>query len=204
MTGFLFVRHTSHDLITSKIAGRMPGVHLNARGLAAAERLAEDLSCLPIRQIYCGPLERARQTAEPLSRKLNLPLHVAAAFDEIETGEWTGKTFEELKSDPEWQKWNAFRSSSRAPGGEVMLDVQSRVLNKLSQLSAGADQGLTAIFSHGDVIRATVAYFLAVPLDLFLRIAIDPGSLTWIELYQDSALIKLVNGTGADAIQRAF
>jgi broad specificity phosphatase PhoE len=199
MKGFLFVRHTAHDLIKSTIAGRMAGVHLNAAGRAAAEQLAEELSSLPITRIYSGPLERARETAEALSRKLNLPLQIAAEFDELETGEWTGKTFEELSSDNRWRKWNAFRSTATIPGGEVMLDVQLRVLKKLSQLGAG--QGLTAIFSHGDVIRATAAYFLGVPLDLFLRIAIDPGSVTWVDLYEDAVVVKLVNGTGADAFR---
>jgi broad specificity phosphatase PhoE len=202
MTGFLFIRHASHDLIASKITGRMPGVHLNAPGREVARRLAEELSSLPIKQIYSGPLERTRETAEPLSQKLNLPIQIAPEFDEVETAEWTGKTFDELGSDQRWQKWNAFRSNARAPGGEFMLDVQLRVINKLSQLNVG--EHLIAIFTHGDVIRATVAYFLGMPLDLLLRIAIDPGSVTWIEVYDQSVLVKLVNGTGADVLRRVL
>src|SRR4051794_25830115 len=99
MTGFLFIRHASHDLITSRIAGRMPEVHLNAAGREAAEQLANELSSLPIKQIFSSPLERARETAEPLCRKLDRPLQIAPEFDEVDTGEWTGKTFDELRSD---------------------------------------------------------------------------------------------------------
>jgi broad specificity phosphatase PhoE len=200
MTGFLLIRHTAHDLIATTIAGRMPGVHLNQGGVEHAERLAEQLSTLPITSVFSGPLERARETAAPLARRLNLPLGIAAELDEVETGQWTGKTFEELGPRLDWQNWNAFRSQHRAPGGESMLEVQSRAVGKLRRMSDAG--GLIAIFSHGDVIRAVAAYFLGVPLDLFLRIAIDPGSITFLQIYDSSVLVKCVNAAATDAIQR--
>jgi len=202
MTGFLFIRHTAHDLIPTTISGRMPGVHLNQTGRAAAEGLAEELASLPIRRILSGPLERARETAEPLSRKLGIDVQTAAEFDELATGEWTGLTFQQLGSRDDWKQWNTFRSAAHSPGGELMLEVQLRVVRKLLELRK--DDGLTAIFSHGDVIRATVAYYLGVPLDLFLRIAIDPGSVTFLQIDDRSVLVRCVNASGADAARRVL
>src|SRR5437763_13574677 len=103
MSRFLFIRHTSHDLIGTTIAGRMPGVHLNQSGVTEAEQLAEELASLPIQQIFSGPLERARETAEPLSRRRSVPVQIAPEFDEVNTGDWTGKRFDDLAPRTDWQ-----------------------------------------------------------------------------------------------------
>src|SRR5215210_1380847 len=108
MTGFILVRHAAHDLISTTITGRMPGVHLSETGRAAAERLAEQLGALPVDHILSSPLDRARETAEPLSRRLGLPVQIAPDFNEIDTGEWTGLTFNELAPRSDWQHWNSF------------------------------------------------------------------------------------------------
>jgi probable phosphoglycerate mutase len=49
------------------------------------------------------------------------------------------------------------------------------------------------IFSHGDVIRAIVTLVLGMPLDLFLRIEIDPASLTLIEFGENFARVLFLN-----------
>ena len=104
MTTFLLVRHGETDAVGKTIVGRMPGVHLNATGRAHARRLAQRLSRLPIRAIYSSPLERALETAEPLARARNLRIQTCEAANELNFGEWTGKTFAELDSLPEWRR----------------------------------------------------------------------------------------------------
>jgi len=48
MAVFLLVRHGQNDMIGKKLAGRLPGVHLNREGQAQAIRLADAFSTLPI------------------------------------------------------------------------------------------------------------------------------------------------------------
>lgn len=191
MTRFLFIRHGAHDLLFKRIAGRQPDVHLNEEGRRQAEQLAPRLSRLPIDAIFSGPLERARETAEPVCRALNLPLQIAEEFTEIDPGEWTNRTFEELQNVSGWSDFNTFRSCTTAPGGESMLEVQVRVVRKLRELSARHQ--FAVVFSHGDVIRAIVTLVLGMPLDLFLRIEIDPASLTLIEFGENFARVLFLN-----------
>jgi broad specificity phosphatase PhoE len=66
MTKFLLIRHAAHDLLGKVLTGRAAGLHLNAQGKLEAERLADRLAVSSISAIYTGPLERARETAEPL------------------------------------------------------------------------------------------------------------------------------------------
>lgn len=80
MTTFIFVRHAAHDLLGKILTGRAPGVHLNARGKMQAERLADRLSKLQIAAIYTGPLERAVETAGPLSDRFSLEKRVCPAL----------------------------------------------------------------------------------------------------------------------------
>jgi probable phosphoglycerate mutase len=92
---------------------------------------------------------------------------------------------------PEWRHFNSFRSSTPPPAGELMLEVQTRVLRKLSQLRG--THSFVAIVSHGDAIRATIAHFLGQPLDLFQRIEIDPASLSLVECDDEYVRVRLLN-----------
>lgn len=191
MANFLFIRHGAHDYLGRAIAGSRPGVHLNERGREQAEHLVEKLSLLHIDAIYSGPLERVRETAEPLCRARNLPLQIADAFTEIGLGDWVDRTFTDLAAEQLWGHYNSFRSSTTAPEGELMLEVQARVVRKLTELRRQHE--LAVIVTHGDVIRTAFAHFLGVHLDLFQRIEIDPASLSLLELGDNFACVRLLN-----------
>jgi broad specificity phosphatase PhoE len=191
MTNVLLIRHATHDLVGKKILGRTPGVHLNEAGKQQAAQLAETLSVFPIDAIYCGPLERTRESAEPLARRLGLPLHVADEFDELEMGDWTNLTLAKLQLVPEWRKWNAQRSETIPPNGESMHQVQVRVLAKIAAL--GNRFSCTAVFTHGDVIRAAICYFLGMHLDLLFRFQIDPGSVSIVQMHADNPVVRTLN-----------
>lgn len=191
MANFLFIRHGAHDYLGRAIAGSRPGVHLNERGREQAEHLVEKLSLLHIDAIYSGPLERVRETAEPLCRARNLPLQIADAFTEIGLGDWVDRTFTDLAAEQLWGHYNSFRSSTTAPEGELMLEVQARVVRKLTELRRQHE--LAVIVTHGDVIRTAFAHFLGVHLDLFQRIEIDPASLSLLQLGDNFACVRLLN-----------
>ena len=190
-TNFVFIRHGAHDYLGRAIAGRLPGVHLNELGRKQAEHLAEKLSLLPVDAVYSGPLERVRETAEPVCRQFNLPHQIADEFTEIGVGEWQDRAFTELSQLPLWKQINSFRSSTQFPGGELMLEVQVRALRKLNELRG--KHRFVVIVTHGDVIRAVMAHFLGMHLDLFLRIEIDPASLSLLEYGDEYAIVRLLN-----------
>src|SRR4051794_35779266 len=118
------------------MAGRMPGVELNAQGVEEAKQLAERLAHSPLKvsAVYSSPLERARQTAEPIASALGLQVDMLDALQEMDLGEWTGVTFEELLPMPEWKQFNVFRSGTRPPGGESMVEVEARITKALNML----------------------------------------------------------------------
>jgi probable phosphoglycerate mutase len=73
MGTFLLIRHAENDFVGSgRIAGRMPGVHLNVKGREQAEQLAARLAGAGIDRIFSSPLQRALETAAPLAARLGL------------------------------------------------------------------------------------------------------------------------------------
>ena len=193
MTQFLLIRHGATDALGHRLCGREPGVHLNDAGRGQAEQLAERLAGMPIAALYCGPLERARETAEPLGRRLGLTTRVAPGFDEVDFGGWTGRTFAELGAQPHWRRFNTFRSHTAPPGGELMIEVQVRAIRQLHGIRDRRPGELVAVVSHADVIKATLAHCLGVHLDLFQRIEISPASVSRVGLSDDDARVWLVN-----------
>jgi broad specificity phosphatase PhoE len=55
--------------------GRIPGYKLSERGIAMAELVAEHFVNADITHLVSSPLERAMQTAAPLSRVKNLTIN---------------------------------------------------------------------------------------------------------------------------------
>jgi probable phosphoglycerate mutase len=192
MAYFYFVRHGFNDYLGKGLAGRLPGVHLNEQGRREAEKLALALADKGIERIISSPLERARETAAPLAKRLGLEIEISEGILEIGFGEWTGKSMAELDKSDHWKLFNAYRSGTRIPGGENMIEVQTRVVATLDKLRRESTKCF-ALFSHGDPIRLALAYYLGVPLDLFTRIEISPGSYSLLRLEEWGAQILCMN-----------
>lgn len=196
MTKFLLIRHATTDAVGKRLSGRKPGVSLNTAGQEQAEKLAQRLASASIAAIYSSPLERALQTAQPIAEILNLQTKVDESFLEMNFGEWTNADFGELTSNQQFKLFNSFRSSTRVPGGELMLEAQLRIVSGLLNLTKQHPGETVAVVSHSDLIKAAIAYFAGIPLDMFQRLEISPASVSIIQVYEETAQILLVNHTG--------
>lgn len=196
MTTFLLIRHASHDLLGKALAGRAPGLHLNAQGVREAERLASRLEGVRLHALYTSERERSRETAAPLASRQTLAPQVSAGVDEIDFGEWTSREFHTLAADPEWSVWNSRRSLARIPGGETIEIAQSRMVAELRRLADRHPEQTVAVVSHCDVIKCAVASYLGMSLDHLERFEIEPSSISIIVTGGGWAKVKLINGTG--------
>ena len=196
MTKILLIRHATTDSVGKRLSGRTPGVHLNPAGQTQAQKVAQRLADLPIAAIYSSPLVRAMETAGPLAEKHNLQTIINEDFLEIDFGIWTNSTFTELQHEPQFKLFNQFRSGTRIPGGELMLEAQARVISGLQKLCMQHPQQTIAVVSHSDLIKAAVAYYAGIHLDMFQRLEISPASVSIIQIFEETAQILLVNDTG--------
>jgi broad specificity phosphatase PhoE len=56
------------------IYGRLPGYHLSANGRAMASAAADYFAGRPVAALFCSPLERAQETAQPVAERLGLDI----------------------------------------------------------------------------------------------------------------------------------
>lgn len=193
---FLLIRHATTDFTGTTLLGRQHGVALNAQGRAQAQNLVSRLGGIRLDSVYSSPLQRAVETAMPLARHHGLEVQQAAAFSEINCGRWTGRTFAELDTDPTWQRFNTFRSSTQIPSGEHMIDVQKRVVEQLEHWRESHRDQVVAVVSHADVIRTALCYYLGAPIDLMLRMEISPASVSVLLIDHWGPRVSRVNDTG--------
>ena len=121
-TRILLIRHGLNDYVKEhRLAGRTPGVHLNAEGLAQAAALAERLGSAALAAIYSSPLERACETAAPVAGRHGLTVQPLDGVLETDCGAWTGQSLDELSKDDLWRQVQGCPSIFRFPGGESFV-----------------------------------------------------------------------------------
>ena len=187
------IRHASYDLLGRVLAGRSPGHFLNARGRPEAAALAASLAQLPLAAVVSSPLERTRETAAPIAERLGLSVAIDDDLSEIDYGDWTGSPIAELHASPAWRRFNSFRGTAEIPGGETMLAAQARALRAVLRLRAAWPEHQIAVVSHGDIVKAVLAHFLAMPLELMRRMEISPASRSVLALHDADACVLGVN-----------
>jgi broad specificity phosphatase PhoE len=197
MSTFLLLRHAAHDWLAKGIAGRLPGVSLNAQGREQARAVAAWLATAGVDAIYSSPQARALETVAPLAERLGLPALVSDSFDEIDFGRWMGQSFEQLARDPDWDGWVNRRGSATPPGGEPFAGVQRRALDGLERLAIAHPGQRVLVASHGDVIKAVLASFLGSSLDQLERFEIAPASVSVVATGPGWSKVHLVNGAAA-------
>ena len=188
MTVFHLLRH-GEPAIFGRLNGRLPGVGLSEKGRAEAATQAGRLTGEKVEAIYSSPLQRTRETAEIVAERLGLPIRYREDVIEIDYGEWTGLTFDQIRQDERWQMWSRSRSIAAVPGGESWRQVQERVVGALFDLRQTHPEGSVVVVGHGDVIRAALLFALGMPLDFYSRIEIAFASLSTIRL--DDAGIRV-------------
>ena len=192
-TTFFLVRHATHALLDHVMVGRTPGIAIDEAGRAQAEQVARRLAREGIELIQSSPQQRTRETADPVAERAGLPFVIEPALDEIDLGEWTGCSLDQLQTDPRWRAWHEAPSTARAPGGESMGEVQVRILSHLDRVRRDHPQGRVAMVSHGDVIKAAILFYLGLPLDACHRFEISPASLSVVVVEDWGARILTLN-----------
>lgn len=196
ITYLLLIRHGENDWVgTHRLAGRTPGVNLNDRGREQSAKLADLLKEQPVSVVYSSPLERCLQTAEPIAAALGLEVIQEPGVIEVDYGEWQGGNLNELSQLPEWLSVQHYPSTFRFPGGETLHETQSRAVWAIERIIQAHPNQVVAVFSHGDVIRTTLAHYIGTPLDLFQRILIHTASISVIAFHNGRPMVICTNHT---------
>jgi probable phosphomutase (TIGR03848 family) len=190
----IFIRHGENQYVKkNRLAGRLPGVHLNKKGLKQAKSIAKKLAGLSVKAIYSSPLERCMETASPIASALGLEPILRPGLIEVDFGEWEDKKLKKLRKKKLWRLVQGTPSRARFPGGESFFEAQHRICREIDSLVALHEpMDLIVCVSHSDMIKLAVAYYIGLPIDMFQRLHIAPASVTALYLgEQGSGLLTL-------------
>jgi len=152
VTEFLLVRHGETDW---NAAGRLQGHTdrpLSDYGRDQARRLADELAGEAFDAVYASDLARARETAEIVGERLQLPVVLDADLREKDWGTWEGLT------PPERMGVELV--------GESTEQHRRRMLRALGRIAAKHPYGRVLVVTHGGSMRRvqTEALGFAMPV----------------------------------------
>jgi probable phosphoglycerate mutase len=194
-TTIFLVRHASHDRVGTVLCGRQAGVSLGAAGAEEARRVAGRLEGEDLAAVYTSPLERSRETAEPIAAAAGVPAQTADDLHEFDYGTWCGLSFDQLSADPSWQAWNADRPHRRPPAGETLIELQHRMVRWLEFARDRHPGERVAAVSHGEPIKAALLWVLGAPFDALGRFAVDPASVSVVVAGDWGFKVQAINET---------
>jgi probable phosphoglycerate mutase len=177
VTIIYLVRHGAHALVNEVLCGRRKGVSLSAEGVNQAAQLGALFAEKSIDLVQSSPRRRARETAGHIARATAREVDVTDDMDELDTGEWTGRSFASLAFDAGWKAWNKSRGSARPPGGESMAELQGRVLRHVEMLKESKASSVVVV-THAEPIRGALLHYRRMSLDRFAEIVVAPASVS--------------------------
>lgn len=183
MTTLFLVRHGLTGQTGTTLYGRTAGIPLDHRGEAQARALVERFATVRLTAIYSSPLERCRQTVEPLAAAQRLAVTERPGLIEMDAGSWTGKQLSRLRRTRAWGEVQTSPSTFRFPGnGESFAEAWDRVGADVDAIARRHPKGRVAVATHGDIARLILSRYLDTPLDAFQRIVIDTASVSVVQL----------------------
>ena len=165
MSRLFVVRHGETDYNRDgRYQGRID-VSLNDTGRAQAAQAASELESCGITHIYSSPLKRARETAEILNARLQLPVAIIEELSERALGRFEGQTKAEIaRQVPGIWDGQPIRQMFEAPeGAESLVEFAIRVHGAFARLRERHAGERILLVCHGGVARTLHGLLRRVP-----------------------------------------
>lgn len=198
MTTMLLIRHGANDWVHGRLAGRIPGIHLNDTGRQQAQAVAQRLRDIPLAAVYASPLDRTMETAHAIVQERDVAITQVPDLREVDYGEWQGAELKVLYEHKLWPGVQYYPSGTRFPNGETLGEAQMRMVQALERLRAPhGDREVFAVVSHADLIKLACAYYIGMHMDLFQRLEIATCSVTAVRFTPMGPRLMAFNDTGS-------
>ena len=158
-----FVRHGEVHNPDRILYGRLEGFGLSERGVVMAERAASALATRPIAKIFSSPLQRALESAQPLSARVGVPIETDERLNEgINCFQGTRLTLGRILSEP--ATWASFRNPWKPSWGEPYREISARMMAMAEHAWNSVDEGEVVLVSHQVAIWTLHRTIAGIPL----------------------------------------
>lgn len=188
-----------HGESTYNALGRVQGhlnIPLSELGRRQAAALSEVCLGLGAEAIFCSPLKRTRETAEPIAAALALPIREEPRLIEIKVGIFQGQSRDELnRTCPEdYALWRSGDPDYVVPGGESRRALMHRGREVLESI-ARYDYRRVIVVSHGAILAAAFKSLLDIPAQRH-PFMLENASLSRLEIDGPIARLHTLNEVG--------
>ncbi len=190
MTTLLLIRHGTTASTGIRLGGRTDA-SLDDRGRAQAREAGKRVAGLRPAALYTSPVRRTVETAELVAAEIDCEVSRAEGLAEVEYGRWTDRHLLQVARTRRWRVVQSTPSLVRFPEGETIRGMQARAVEATEALVDHHRRDAVVAVSHADVIKAVVAFYLGLPLDLFGRLHVSPGSVTALRLVRGQQPVLL-------------
>jgi len=159
MTTIYLIRHAEAE---GNLYRRIHGWYnalITDNGFAQIAALEERFRDIHVDAVYSSDLYRTMTTARAIYLPKGLELHTDPELREIHMGDWEDQTWGGMRQF-DLERMTGFNRSSpawRAPNGENLAEVGSRVEGAIRRIAEAHPDQTVAIFCHGTAIRQTLA-----------------------------------------------
>jgi alpha-ribazole phosphatase/probable phosphoglycerate mutase len=164
MPEVILIRHAATDMAGTLCGQSDPP--LNTLGREQSVILAQIFRNSNVRHIYATNLQRAVQTAQPMSQLLGIPINICNDLGEISFGDWEGKRWAQIRSEHPGIVALESTPGQHAPGGESYEHFRGRVLRAFEAMLKECRGEPAALITHLGPIRLILSEFLR-PNDLW-------------------------------------
>ena len=172
-------------------------VPLSERGISQYHRLKERLATTRITACYTSDLSRCAAGAEIIGARLGLTPVRERNLRELDIGLWEGKSWAELMAEYplEWRARLADMANYRAPQGESLTDLSSRVMPVVKGIANRHTGEEVLVIAHGGTNRVILLNAIGAPLSSLFKIEQDYCCINIVDYYTDGlSVVKLLNG----------
>jgi broad specificity phosphatase PhoE len=158
-----FVRHGEVHNPDRILYGRLENFGLSERGHDMAKRVANTLQVRPIVKVISSPLDRARQSAQPIAEALGLSVDIDERLIEAENVfEGTRLNVQNVVKNP--KTWAHFRNPWRPSWGEPYRAIATRMMSAAEDALGSVDEGEVVLVTHQLPIWMLHKWIAGIPL----------------------------------------
>ena len=179
------IRHGETDWTVSGQHTGRTDIPLTENGREQARALKSRLADQAFDQVFCSPLQRARETCELAG--FGAQAQIEPDLMEWDYGIYEGRTSADiLKVEPGWSLW-----TSDIQNGENAEQVRTRVGGLLDRLLT--QQGTIALFAHGHILRSLISMWMSNDVRLGENIILDTASVSVLGSQRGAQVLRKLN-----------
>jgi len=201
----IFLRHGQAENNTNRVlAGRRPGVPLTLTGLEQSEKIAKFLKPFNISTIYSSPIERAKKTAEIVSKHNSLEIKTDERLIELDMGKFTGMPYDEIfeKHGNVFLKFYEGDLEIAHNGVETFVELKKRILDMVDFVIREHNDENVLLVTHMDPIKALISTIMGLQANSLFELIIENASLTIFKEEQGKLTISAINLMDSERFDR--